>query len=120
MDKMAELETKITSLNCPACMHAELEMQVRCDLGFQDCLYLAVCRNCHFTFDVDINTRTLLEQYPALAKHLRETGCPNCGSIKLYLSMRCETVGKQCFYVATCDLCDYSFRLKGMTGPLPA
>ena len=120
MDKLAELEKIIGDINCPSCLHSELNVEMRADLGFKDCFYLAICRHCNHTFDIDTDTKPIVDQYPALQRKLRETGCPNCGGIKLDLTMRCEMTGsKECFWVATCDLCAYSFRMKGMTGPLP-
>lgn len=119
MDRLAELQRKIADVNCPNCLHAELELQMRCDLGFKDCLYVALCRPCGYSFNVETETRWIIDTFPEMEKKLRETGCPNCGSIRLVLSMRCEMEAKRCFYVATCDICDYSFRLRGMTGPLP-
>lgn len=120
MNKLADLEKKLADITCPSCLYGDLELHMRCDLGFWDCLYQAKCRHCGFSFDVDTDTRTFLETYPEVQKRLRETGCPNCGSIKLELSMRCEMANRHCFYVATCDICHYSFRWRGMTGPLPA
>lgn len=119
MDKLAELEGIISDINCPSCLHSELVVQMRADLGFKDCFYVATCRNCNYCFDISTDTKSIMTMYPALQQKVRDAGCPHCGSIKLELTMRCEMGDKQCFFVATCDLCDYSFRLKGMTGPLP-
>lgn len=120
MDVLTDLASKLAGINCPSCLHAALEVQMRCDLGFQDCIYVATCRHCRHAFEVNPQIDVMLDQSPVLQKRLRESGCPNCGSIKLHLSMRCEVTGsKECFYVATCDLCAYSFRLRGGTGPLP-
>ena len=120
MDKLSYLEMKIGGVNCPNCMHAALVVQMRCDLGYQDCFYIAKCSHCGHSFDIETDPHPLADRYEALQKALREQGCANCGSIKLDLSMRCDMDGRKCYYVATCDLCDYQMRIRGVTGPLPA
>jgi transcription elongation factor Elf1 len=100
-----ELQIQISKTACPNCKKKELDLQLRCDLGQQECLYLVKCGNCNTNYTIATDTKALAEHLPDVEDILSILTCPECGSAKTELGFQCDLTTKGCFYTITCKSC---------------
>ena len=83
------------------CHNATLEVSLRCDLGYGECLTSGKCQTCGTVYEINKENR-LLDDGKGL---LKEVTCPFCRTKEVQLDFRCELSSRQCFYVAKCCRC---------------
>jgi transcription elongation factor Elf1 len=109
MNGLAEIERKLRQMGCPRCYHTELTLTSHMGEERGAPYYVAECRDCGFTFEVDDRTPTWDELESRIRQEVRSKGCPRCGDTRLELDFRCCVETRQCFHVCTCKGCGATF-----------
>jgi len=99
---ITEIQRMMNKVRCPECHKSEIEVSLRCDLGYGECLAAANCLNCRTLYEVSTERKILKSGSTALGKQ----DCPDCGTQDLKLQFRCELPSRRCFYVSYCPPCD--------------
>lgn len=105
INTLDELQIQLSKTACPNCKKKELDLQLRCDLGQEECLYLVKCQSCNTNYTITTDTKALSKDRPSLENLLSVLKCPNCGSVKAELGFQCDLTTKGCFYTITCKSC---------------
>lgn len=105
---LTEIQEKLNKVSCPVCHNATIDVSLRCDLGYGECLAVAGCKTCGTQYEISTEGRVLKHG----KKYLPELACPGCKESEIKLEMRCELPSHQCFYVARCEPCNHSFMTK--------
>jgi hypothetical protein len=109
-----ELFERLARVACPECLQMDYELCMRCDLGLEDCLYVAVCRRCRRQFDFE-NVPALDDLMQTLWNHAREAACPICGASELDARFICDTRRRQCYAEVRCRIGDFERRAEGIS-----
>ena len=99
---ITEIQTLLNKVTCPQCRNATVEVVLRCDLGYGECLAAASCRTCGTLYEVSTERR-LLERG---VHEVNGADCPHCNTEDVRPSLRCELPSRKCFYVVRCRICD--------------
>ncbi|MFQ5580434.1 MAG: hypothetical protein ACE5FZ_07465 [Nitrospiria bacterium] len=105
---LTEIQKKLNEASCPVCHNETIDVALRCDLGYGECLSTGTCRTCGTVYEVSNERRALEEK----RKDLPAPVCPRCKASKdseIDLEMRCELPSRQCFYIAHCRKCNHPF-----------
>lgn len=102
---LTEIQHKLNKVSCPECHYATIDVTLRCDLGYGECLAVATCITCGTLYEVSTE-RCVLEKGQ---KDYPTSVCPGFSRSRCELDMRCELPSRQCFYVAHCTTCDHPF-----------
>ncbi len=105
INTLDEIQTQISKTACPNCNKSELDLQLRCDLGQEECLYLIKCGNCSTNYTITTHSKALSKHRPRLEHLLSVLTCPNCGNDMAELGFQCDLTTKGCFYTITCKSC---------------
>jgi uncharacterized protein YbaR (Trm112 family) len=98
---LTEIQTKLNKVACPMCHNVTLEVTLRCDLDYGECLASGKCQTCGTVYEINMENR-ILDDGKEL---LEEVTCPYCRAKAVRLDFRCELSSRQCFYVAGCYSC---------------
>ncbi len=105
---LTEIQEKLNKVSCPVCRHSTIDVTLRCDLGYGECLAVAGCKTCGTQYEVSTEGRILENG----KRYTPKLACPGCNESEVKLEMRCELPSRQCFYVAHCEPCKHSFITK--------
>ncbi len=100
------LQKWLRDLPCPSCLAYELELVLRCDLGYEECLRVARCRRCRAThlLEKELEQRILDEVEPGSLGR-----CPFCGSESTHLGLYCPMDSRRALAVGVCEHCHREF-----------
>ena len=85
MIDLTAIQAMLNKVSCPMCNSATLDVVLRCDLGYGECLATAKCRTCATTYKV------------TTADQVQEEGWLNRNRTKL--EFRCDLASRECCYV---------------------
>ncbi len=102
---LTEIQKKLNKVACPLCKQSKIDVKLRCDLGYGECLAVAECGNCGTVYEVSTE-RSVLDQGK---KDCPDPICPECHGSDVDLEMRCELPSRRCFYIVHCKPCDHPF-----------
>lgn len=102
---ITDIQVMFNKVTCPECRNATIDVSLRCDLGYGECLAAATCRTCNTIYEVSTERRAL-----EAGKELPGSqDCPDCDEKDVKFKFRCELPSRKCFYVAYCQPCDSPF-----------
>jgi len=99
---ITDIQRMMNKVICPECQKATIDVSLRCDLGYGECLATATCRTCQTLYEVSTEKEVL----EAGQKGIGPQDCPDCDEKDLKVQFRCELPSRRCFYVAYCPPCD--------------
>lgn len=102
---LTEIQKRLNDVACPMCNNSTLDVTLRCDLDYGECLATAKCQTCKTSYEVSTEKRVL----ETGKKDLGSFACPHCEADDVALGFRCELPSFQCFYMASCRKCSESF-----------
>lgn len=105
MVDLGEIQRKLNRVACPMCGASTLDVTLRCDLGYGECLATALCRTCRTSYEISTERKALEQGRGALGS----SQCPHCGGGDLEPEIRCDLPSRRCFYVAGCRKCREPF-----------
>jgi hypothetical protein len=99
---VVDVQDRVARTRCPSCDNAQLEFELRCELPYSECLFVARCTRCRLKFDVDADS--YLEATKSDSEgHVR---CPTCHRKTATLALAWHTASHSRRYVVTCPECD--------------
>ncbi len=107
---LEDIQRQLRDVACPTCGKRDFDLSLYCDFGHGECLYLAKCRTCGYTFEVSTETKRLKADHPDVDQRLAQAKCPHCGQVGADLNFRCDLTTKTCFYGVTCRACGKIFK----------
>lgn len=105
MIDLTEMQKMLNKVSCPACHASTIDVALRCDLGYGECIAVATCQTCGMLYEVSTEHHVLEEG----RKEVGSPVCPHCDTDDCELEMRCELPSRQCFYVMCCRKCSNPF-----------
>lgn len=110
MSKLGEIQSKLREMACPSCGKSNFNVVLRCDFGYEECLYTVKCESCSHIFEISTETKRLKAREPDIEERLAQSKCPYCGQRGAELNFRCDLTSRECFYFVTCKNCGQTYR----------
>lgn len=104
-DAISEIQAELDQTVCPSCKENKLNLLLRCDLGQEECLFVAKCQKCGSNYSIAAPSKTLASHRAMPEDLLLALTCDHCRSHKTELHFQCELGSRSCFYQITCQKC---------------